>query len=331
MRLMAGLLAGAPLHATLTGDEQLLARPMERLAEPLRRMGASMNVGPNGGGPITVTGGSLNGVRYAPPVASAQMKSAILLAGLEASGRTTVVEAVATRDHTERLLRTMGVPLDVAQTKNGTEVSLSRSTPAPLELHVPGDFSSAAALIAAACLVPGSDLRVEDVGLNPTRIGFLRVLERMGADVEVEVRHEEPEPRGTVRIRHGGLVGASVDPLEVPSLIDELPLLGLLGAVAEGVTEVRGAAELRVKESDRIAGLVSGLRALGAEAEELPDGFVVRGPRRLKGGLCDARSDHRLAMTFLVAGLLTEGTVEVVGTSFVADSFPGFLEVLHAG
>jgi 3-phosphoshikimate 1-carboxyvinyltransferase len=200
MRLMAGLLAGAPFHATLTGDEQLLARPMERLAEPLRRMGASVNVGPNGGGPITVRGGSLNGVRYAPPVASAQLKSALLLAGLEASGRTTLVEAMPTRDHTERLLRTMGVPVNVVQTKNGTEVSLSRSTPAPLELHVPGDFSSAAVLIAAGCLVPGSDLRVEDVGLNPTRTGFLRVLERMGAEVEIEVRHEEPEPRGIVRI-----------------------------------------------------------------------------------------------------------------------------------
>jgi 3-phosphoshikimate 1-carboxyvinyltransferase len=178
--------------------------------------------------------------------------------------------------------------------------------------------------------VPGSDLLVEDVGLNPTRTGFLRVLERMGADVQVEVRHEEPEPRGTLRIRHGGMMGAAIDRSEVPSLVDELPLLGLLGAVAEGVTEVRGAAELRVKESDRIGGLVSGLRALGAKAEELPDGFVVRGPSRLKGAVCDARSDHRLAMTFLVAGLVTEGAVEVVGTSFVADSFPGFLEVLHA-
>jgi 3-phosphoshikimate 1-carboxyvinyltransferase len=330
MRLVAGLLAGAPFESILTGDEQLLARPMGRVAEPLERMGATVRMGGGERPPLTIRGGTLRGIRYRLPMASAQVKSAVLLAGLQAHGSTTVIEPVASRDHTERLLDAMGARVHVAVGSGGREVRIDGSELHPVEMQIPGDFSSAAALIAAACLVPGSDLTVEGVGLNPTRTGFLRVLERMGASVEAGPSTGWPEPGGDIRVRHAHLAGTRVGGEEVPSLIDELPLIGLLGALAEGVTEVRGAGELRVKESDRISGLVLGLRALGADAEEVTDGFVVRGPSLLRGATCDARNDHRLAMTFLVASLVSPDPVRVLGAESVVDSFPGFMEALHA-
>lgn len=326
MRLLAGVAAGLPFGCVLTGDRQLLRRPMDRVAEPLRRMGAGVALRPGGLPPVAVRGGSLRGIEYRLPVASAQVKSCVLLAGLRAAGTTAVVETVPTRDHTERLLEAMGAPVG----RRPGWVSVSPGPLDPIDLAVPGDVSSAAAILAGALLVPGSDVVVEEVGLNPLRTGFLRVLDRMGARVEVVSTSDGVEPVGTVRVRHEPLHGTLVEAAEVPSLIDELPLLAVLATRAEGVTEVRGAAELRVKESDRISGLVAGLRALGARVEELPDGFVVVGPTPLRGGRCDARSDHRLAMAFAVAGLVAEGPVEVVGMEFVADSFPGFEATLRA-
>jgi len=330
MRLMAGVLAGRPFRSVLTGDPQLVRRPMDRVAEPLRSMGADVELAPGGGPCVAIRGGGLKGIEYRLRVASAQVKSAVLLAGLQASGVTTVVEATPARDHTERLLAFAGAEVD-REGSNGTVRTSIR--PGPLrafDLEVPGDLSSAAPLIAAAALVPGSDLLIEGVGLNPTRTGFLRVLQRMGLSVEIDPSEPGgPEPSGHIRVCHGHLAAVEVGSADVPGVIDELPLLGLLATQAEGVTVVRGARELRVKESDRIAGLVAGLRALGAEAEELEDGFAVRGPTPLAGASCDANGDHRLAMTFAVAGLVASGPVSVLGMEFVPDSFPGFRETLE--
>jgi 3-phosphoshikimate 1-carboxyvinyltransferase len=329
MRLVSGLLATAAFRSVLTGDRQLLGRPMDRVAEPLRRMGARVKLATGRRAPLSIEGGPLIGIEYRLPVASAQVKSAVLLAGLRASGLTTVVEAVPTRDHTELLLAWAAVPVHRHQAGGELLTTVRRADPAPFDLIVPGDLSSAAPLLAAAALVPGSDLAVRGVGLNPTRASFLHALERMGAWVEVTPSTGGPEPHGDVRVRQAPLRAVGVHPLEVPSIIDELPVLGLLATQAEGVTEVRGASELRVKESDRVAGLVAGLRALGADAQEVEDGFVVRGPTPLLSGRCDARADHRLAMTFAVAGLVASGPVVVEGMDSVADSFPGFLETVE--
>jgi 3-phosphoshikimate 1-carboxyvinyltransferase len=325
MRLLAGALAGRPLRAVLSGDPQLLRRPMERVAAPLRRMGARIETSA-GTPPVTLDGGALRGARHRLPVASAQVKSAILLAGLRAEGETAVTEPHPSRDHTERLLAWLGAPI---RRDDPRTVRVGPAALKGLTLRVPGDVSSAAFLAAAGALVPGSDIAVEDVGLNPTRTGFLRALARMGAEVETEVLEEEPEPRGRLRVRPCPLTGIEVGAGDVPGIVDELPLLGLVATAAEGETRVTGAGELRVKESDRIAGLVAGLRALGARAEELPDGFVVEGPTRLGGGAADARGDHRLAMTFAVAGLVAAGPVHVTGMGRAADSFPGFLRTLE--
>ena len=331
MRLAAGLLAAAPGTSVLTGHPQLLRRPMERVAEPLRSMGADVrSEGGGGTAPLTITGGPLRGIRYRLPVASAQVKSAVLFAGIQADGTTSVIETIPTRDHSERMLSAMGAGVRVTTVDGGAEIALERSALRPLELLVPGDFSSAAPLIAAAALLRGSDLSVRGVGLNPTRTGLLRVLGRMGGDFIAETAGSHPEPWGEVRVRHQPLAATAVRPEEVPSLIDELPLVGVLATQAGGTTEVRGAAELRLKESDRIGGLVEGLRALGAEAEALEDGFVVTGPTPLRGGRCDALDDHRLAMAFAVAALVASGRVEVKGMGFVGDSFPGFIESLEA-
>jgi 3-phosphoshikimate 1-carboxyvinyltransferase len=325
MRLLAGVIASLPMSATLTGDRQLLRRPMRRVADPLRLMGAEVGLVEDERPPIHVSGGGLSGIDYRMPVASAQVKSAVLLAGLLASGRTTVREPIPTRDHTERMLAAMGARIGVAPGAAWVE----RGGLSPLDLVVPGDLSSAAFLLTAAAIVPHSSLTIEGVGLNPTRAGFLRILERMGGDVTIDPDAEcGGEPAGSILGRHARLRATLVGADEVPSAIDELPLIGLLATQADGVTEVRGAGELRVKESDRIAGLVRGLRALGADAEELPDGFVVRGPTKLRGGAPDARDDHRLAMTFAIAGLIADGPVRVDGISYADDSFPGFETVL---
>lgn len=329
MRLAAGLLAWCDFSSELTGDSQLLRRPMRRIAEPLRAMGASIELTPEGTAPITIHGTELRGITYELPVASAQVKSAVLLAGLHAGGTTTVVERVTTRDHTERLLRAMGAVIEVAPGVETTAVSVRAGELAPLELPVPGDLSSAAALAAAALLMK-VDLTVEGVGLNPTRAGFLNVLARMGAGIESAMHTKVPEPVGDLHVHSAPLFATEIAPDEVPSLIDELPLVGVLATQAEGVTVVRGAQELRAKESDRIAGLVAGLHGLGADVEQLPDGFIVRGPSRLRSGICDARDDHRLAMAFSLAGMVADGDVQVTGIDFVGDSFPEFTALLAA-
>lgn len=329
MRLACGLLAGAALDVTLTGDPQLLRRLMERVAEPLRRMGAGVET-TDGRPPLRIRGGTLTGVEYALPIASAQVKSAMLLAGLRAEGTTTVSEPVPTRDHTERLLAWLDAPIEIEDALL-RRISVRRGDLRAFEATVPGDVSSAAPLLAAAAAIPGSAVTVEDIGLNPSRTEFLNVLARMGAEVEIEPAADAgPEPAGRVTVRHAGLRAVEIDPLEVPGLIDELPLLGVLGALADGTTVVRGAEELRVKESDRIAGLIAGLRALGADAEELPDGFSVTGPSALKGDAVDSRGDHRLAMAFAVAALAATAPVAVDGLDSVADSFPGFIQTLES-
>ncbi|HXG76348.1 MAG TPA: 3-phosphoshikimate 1-carboxyvinyltransferase [Gaiellaceae bacterium] len=326
MRLLAGLLAGQEGRFELRGDASLSARPMERVAEPLRRMGATVQT-TAGHAPLTVAGGPLRAIDYRLPVASAQVKSAVLLAGLYAEGETTVVEPLPTRDHTERLLERAGARVR----RRPGSVSVQRAERLALgEVEIPGDFSSAAPLLVAAALVPGSAVTVHGVGLNPRRTGLLDVLERMGARVAIFNRRTVGgEPAGDVEVRAAELVGATVEPEEVPLLVDELPLFALVASHARGESVVRGAAELRAKETDRIEAVVEELRRLGAHIRATPDGFRIRGvPTRLRGGVLDARGDHRLALLGGVAGLASREGVEVRGAEAVETSFPGFFDLL---
>ena len=326
MRLLAGTLAGQRGRFELVGDESLSARPMERVAEPLRRMGSRVQT-TDGHAPLVVEGAPLSAIDYEPPVPSAQVKSAILLAGLFATGKTTVVEPVPTRDHTERLLERAGARV----TRRPRSVSVEAAESLTLdEIEIPGDFSSAAPFLVAAAIVPGSRLTVHGVGLNPRRIGLLDVLERMGARVAIYNRRlVGGEPAGDVEMRTSELVGATVSATEVPSLIDELSLLALAACQAHGDTVVRGAGELRLKESDRIEGVVDELRRIGGHIRATRDGFKVRGvPTRLRGGIVDSRGDHRLAMLGAVAGVSSSEGVELRGATAVEASFPGFFEVL---
>jgi 3-phosphoshikimate 1-carboxyvinyltransferase len=327
MRLLAGVLAGQRGSYELVGDASLSRRPMARVAEPLRAMGATVET-VDGHAPLTVSGGLLQALRYELPVASAQVKSAVLLAGLNTEGgETIVVEPVPTRDHTERLLERAGAQVVRAPGR----VSVRPATRLALtELEIPGDFSSAAPLLVAATIVPGSELTVHGVGLNSRRTGLLDVLERMGARIAVYNRRSiGGEPAGDVEIRSSELVGTSVTAGEVPVLVDELPLFALAACHAHGDSTVRGASELRAKESDRIAGVVEELRKLGAHIRATRDGFRVRGvPARLRGGSMDARGDHRLAMLGAVAGLSSREGVDVAGADAVETSFPGFFGLL---
>jgi 3-phosphoshikimate 1-carboxyvinyltransferase len=319
IRLLAGFCAGFDWLTVLAGDPSVARRPMDRVAEPLRAMGAIVD-GREGGHypPLVVRGGGLRGIAYTPPVASAQVKSAVLLAGLGAEGETAVHEPVPTRAHTEDLLAAAGADVEVVSGGDGGRtVRLRPSALAPLVLDVPGDPSHAAFWVVAACITPGSDVVVDDVYLGPGRAGFLDVLGRMGADVE---RVGE----ASVRARYGPLRGTEVGGAEVPSLIDEIPVLAVAGAVADGPTLIGGAAELRVKESDRIANVSDGLRAFGVEVETRADGFVVGGGARLRGARVDAHGDHRVAMAMAVAALAAEGYSSVEGWDSVATSYPGF-------
>jgi 3-phosphoshikimate 1-carboxyvinyltransferase len=329
MRLLAGILTWQQGRFELTGDESLSARPMERIAEPLGRMGARIETA-DGHAPLLIEGSdALQGIDYALPVASAQVKSALLLAGLHARGATTVVEPVPTRDHTELMLEAAGARVRVRPTSVTVEPVESLRLE---EIEVPGDFSSAAPLLAAAALVPGSDVTVHGLGLNPRRTGLLDVLERMGARVSVfNRRRAGREPVGDVQVQHAPLVATEVGADEVPLLVDELPLVALLASHARGETVVHGAAELRVKESDRIEAVTDGLRASGARIHSREDGWTITGvPTRLKGGRVDARGDHRIAMLGAVAGLSSREGVEVGGAETVAVSFPGFYELLDS-
>jgi 3-phosphoshikimate 1-carboxyvinyltransferase len=329
LRLITGVVAGQTGRYELTGDESLSSRPMERVAEPLRRMGATVET-TDGHAPVVVEGSdSLLAIDYELPVASAQVKSAILLAGLNASGATTVVEPKPTRDHTELMLEAAGVPLR----RRPASVTVEPAGALRLgEVDVPGDFSSAAPLLAAVALVPGSDLTIHDVGLNPRRTGLLDVLEHMGAHIAVfNKRRVAGEQIGDVQIQYTELAAVEVTADEVPLLVDELPLVALLASHARGDSIVRGAEELRLKETDRIDAVTDGLRSLGARIRSRPDGWIVTGvPARLKGGRIDARGDHRIAMLGAVAGLASREGVDIQGAEAVAISFPGFFELLES-
>ncbi len=327
MRLLAGLLAGQPFYSVLAGNAQLSRRPMDRVAVPLRGMGATI-LGREVGryAPLSIVGGNLQGMRYEMPVASAQVKSALLLAGLFAEGAITIVELAPSRDHTERMLAAMGASLTVEHGAVEVQPAVRLN---PLDVRVPGDISSAAFMLAAAALVPGSCITVPGVGVNPGRVGILRALERMGAGLRLyDERLDNGEPVACLGLRHGPLRGIYISPEEVPGMIDELPLLAVIATQAEGATEVRGAAELRVKETDRIATTVSELRRMGAHIEALPDGFIVEGPVQLHAAYVSSHGDHRLAMALAVAALAADGETTIEDTACIDDSFPGFEKAL---
>lgn len=325
MRMLAGVLAPHPFLSTLIGDASLSRRPMRRIIGPLTQMGAVITAAAGDRPPLAIRGGDLQAIRFAPDTPSAQVKSAVLLAGLQAIGETMVIEPASTRDHTERALRTFGAAVAV----EGRRIAVQGGQRlAGCELQVPGDISSAAFMAVAAAALPGSDVTITHVGLNPSRAALLDVLRRFGADVEVRLDADwNGEPVGRLRIRHGAMRDLVIAPDEVPEVIDELPVLATLGAFGGSVT-VSGAGELRVKESDRIAELVAGLRAMGADAEERADGFQVRSGARLTGGTVHARHDHRLAMAFAVAGLGASGPTLIEGADAVAVSYPSFFEDL---
>lgn len=322
MRLMAGLLAACPFATTLTGDASLRRRPMRRVIDPLTAMGARIS-SQDGLAPLVIQGGPLRGVEWTPPVPSAQIKSAILLAGLRASGTTTVIEPAETRDHTERAFPLFGLSCDV----QGLQVSVAggqRPSAPESKLKVPGDPSSAAVWAAAAAVIPGSQVHIRDVALNPRRIGFLSALERLGADVSVAQESQlGGEPVGTITVAFGDRRDTSIDATEVPGLIDELPVLAACAAAGRRL-EVSGAQELRVKESDRITALVTGFRALGVNAEERPDGFVIDGRTQASGGSADAVGDHRLVMAFAIVAIAASGLTRIDDAGCVSVSYPTF-------
>jgi 3-phosphoshikimate 1-carboxyvinyltransferase len=333
LRLLPGWLAGqGEGEWTLDGDESIRRRPVDRVAGPLARMGADVECTDGRLPPMTVRGGRLKGIDYEMPIASAQVKSCVLLAGLLANSETTVREAQPSRDHTERMLAAAGA---VIRRESGSVVVSPAERLESGDITIPGDFSSAAFFVAAALIVPGSRIAIRGLGINRTRIGFLSILSRMGVDmggahegdramVIEEFREPGPEPMATLRVRTAPLRGAEVGPEDVPGAIDELPLVALLGCFAEGETVVSGAEELRRKESDRIDNVVEGLSGLGAQIEGRPDGFVVTGTGGLRGGEIEAHGDHRMAMLGAIAGLASREGVEVHGMESAAVSYPGF-------
>jgi 3-phosphoshikimate 1-carboxyvinyltransferase len=330
LRLVSGILAGQEGRFVLTGDESLSRRPHERVAEPLRRMGARVET-TNGGAPVLIEGGKLSPIRYVLPVASAQVKSAVLLAGLLADGGpTTVVERVPTRDHTERLLREIGVRV----ARRGADVRVPPVERLPaFEVEIAGDFSAAAPFVVAATLLHASELLVRGVNVNPLRTGLLDVLERMGANIAIFNRRTvSGEPVADLEVRSAPLVATAVRPGEVPALIDELPLFALAASMARGESTVRGARELRAKETDRIETVTNALRALGARITPGDDGFRVRGvPTRLKGGgAVSARGDHRIAMLGAIGGLVSREGVTIEDAESVTVSFPEFFDLLDS-
>ena len=320
MRLLAGILSGQNFNSTLSGDESLNSRPMRRIIVPLTRMGADISSSKDGTAPLQIRPcGGLKGIEYVSPVASAQIKSCVLLAGLFASGTTRVKEPHLSRDHTERMLPIFGVELpSLCSVNGGSQLKACR-------FAVPADISSAVFALAAAAMTPGSDVLLRQVGLNPTRTGFLRCLEAMGADVSITDRSAQgTEPVGDVRlVFNGALKAIDVPESLVPDMIDELPLLMALAVTASGVTRIRGAAELRVKESDRIAVMAAGLRKLGVDLQEYPDGIDIKGGR-ISGGHVESAGDHRCAMSFAVLGLVASTRILIEDAEFIATSYPGF-------
>jgi len=339
LRLFAGVLAGAGVPATLIGDESLSRRPMERVAAPLRKLGAQVETSAGGRPPVRILpGNKLRPAAIDSPIASAQVKSAVLLAGLFADGETSFTEPSRSRDHTERLLRQMGVPL---RSSGATATVRGPARPRPFALDVPGDLSSAAFLLAAALVAPaGSSIVLEHVGVNPTRAGFLDALALFGARLQLRLdgldsggAGQDVEPAARLSCGAQKLRGAALDEELTLRAIDEVPILAVLGALSEGTTTIRGAGELRVKESDRLAVMAQGLRAMGAAVEELPDGLRIEGlggtGKKLRGAAIDAESDHRIALAFAVAALAAEGPTEISGAEWADVSFPGFYTLLR--
>lgn len=325
LRLLAGILAGQPFSSVLDGSEQLRRRPMKRIITPLQMMQAKIG-GNNGRAPLTISPSTLHGIQYTMPVASAQVKSAILLAGLYAKTTTAIIQPGPARDHTERMLQAMGADLAI----EGNRVILTPNGELqPLDLTVPGDFSSAAFLIAAATILPGSDVTIQGVNLNPTRTGLLDVLQKMGADIDVvETGLEAGESVGDIRVCYSRLHATEVSGDTVVRMIDEFPIFMVVALHAQGMTTVTDASELRVKETDRLAVMTAELNKMGARILETPDGFRIAGPQRLHGAVVDGNDDHRIAMSMAIAGLTVEETTTVLDARCAHDSFPGFARIL---
>jgi 3-phosphoshikimate 1-carboxyvinyltransferase len=328
MRLMTGLLSGQRFFSVLTGDQYLRKRPMKRITEPLARMGAQINGRGNGTlAPLAITGTQLQGVAYQSPIASAQVKSALMLAGLYAEGTTTITEPALSRDHSERMLRYFGANLD---TVNSTVTLQGGQELQGREISVPGDISSAAFLLVAALIVPGSELLIRNVGVNPTRTGVIDILQAMGGDIALQNQRElSGEPVADLLVRSSRLKGVEIRGEVVPRAIDEFPAICVAAALAEGTTLLRDARELRVKETDRIAAMAANLRLIGAGAiEETEDGMIIQGVESLTGGTVTSFGDHRIAMSLSIAALASKAAVTVDDVSCVATSFPGFYELL---
>ncbi len=328
LRLMLGLLAGMPGFATVTGDASIRRRPMGRIVQPLRQMGAEIWGRKDGTlAPLAIKGGKLTAMAYQSPVASAQVKSAVLLAGLYAEGTTSVTEPALSRDHTEKLLGAMGARIR----RDGLTVSIEGgSALAACDVAVPGDISSAAFWLVAGAIVPGSELVLEHVGVNPTRTGVLDVLSRMGADVTgTDEREAAGEPVADLTVRTSELVGTTLKGDLIPRLVDEIPILALAACCAHGQTIIRDAQELRVKESDRLSAIATELGKLGAKIQELPDGLVIEGPTRWRGGETQSNGDHRMAMTLAIAAMLTPDPVTIDGVACTETSYPGFWSALE--
>lgn len=326
IRLLMGVLAGQKIKATLTGDSSLVGRPMKRVSEPLVQMGAQFELTNGNYAPLTVTGKPLHGIHYELKVASAQIKTAIILAAINAEGLTEISGEIHSRDHTERMLKHFGVDI----TSNSEKVSIRGGQKLRANvMHVPGDPSTTSFWLGAACLIPKSRLEMANISLNPSRTGFAEALKRMGGKVETELTIKDPEPMGWFRASHGELKGIHIISDEVPSLIDELPLLAVLATQAQGRTLVEGAEELRVKESDRIEATSEGLRAMGAVIETRKDGFVIEGPQKLKGAVINSHHDHRIAMAFSIAGLVASGETTILGSECVGISYPDFFQTLR--
>lgn len=322
-RLISGILAAQNFDTVLTGDASIQKRPMNRIIEPLSRMGACIKSIPGGGcAPLAITGGPLHGIDYQSPVASAQVKSAILLAGLYAEGKTHILEPFLSRNHTELMLKQFGAELQIA----GADAIISPAKELyGQKITIPGDLSSAAYFIAAGLMIPGSEILIRRTGINPTRDGILKVCQEMGGDITLLNRDSASgEPTADILVKHSSLHGITIGGAIIPTLIDELPIIAVMACMAEGKTVIRDAAELKVKESNRIEVMVRNLTAMGAQVTETDDGMIIQGQKPLHGAVIDSKSDHRIAMTFAIAGLCADNVTEIKGSECVNISYPGF-------
>jgi len=328
IRLISGILSGLPFHSTLVGDESIAKRPMKRVVTPLRQMGAKIDGRQEGEyTPLSIRGGHLQGIEYRSSVASAQVKSAILLAGLRAEGTTTVYEPHLSRDHTERMLSSFGV--EVQSFPGGVSIRGGQQLVQPKQIQVPGDISSAAFFLAAAAMIPGGSLTIKDVGINPTRTGIIDVLREMGADLELQQeRVWNGEPVADIVVRHSTLKGIEIGGSIIPRLIDEIPIIAVLATQAQGRTVIRDAEELKVKETNRIDAMVTELKKVGAKIEATEDGMVIEGGAKLHGAECISYGDHRIAMAMAIAGTVSEGETIIQGDEAIYVSFPGFDDTL---